>query len=139
MEQGVRKLRKRRKSLNRKRKGGGYPGYEYVICYMVKKNIMPIYPDGTWKPFAKVTREEAAKVFIKVFDPKATVPPAAISAYTDSNSDAVWILASDKIADTVAFKGPDSYFHPKKNLTTGRALFWIDNVKKNVPPAKWMK
>ncbi len=116
---------------------------ENAICMMVSKNIMGGYQDGTFKPFAYVNRAEAAKIFGAAFDQFGpTVPPSLNGYYADvKNADwfyqSVAWLVNAKVADIVS--SPKNNFFPAQNLSHGRALYWIANVKKNVPTSKWVK
>lgn len=116
---------------------------ENAICMMASKNIMKGYSDGTFKPFAFVSRAEATKVFAAAFDQLApTVPPSLNGLYVDvKNSDwfyqsVAWAVNA-KVADIVS--SPKNNFFPTQNLSHARALYWIANVKKNVPTSKWVK
>lgn len=116
---------------------------EVAICLMASKNIMASYEGGMFKPFGTVNRAEAAKIFQAAFDPEAkAAAPNPNGYYADvKNSDwfydSVAWLVNSKVADVVS--SPTNYFFPAEPLTHARALYWIKNVKKNVPTSKWVK
>ncbi len=116
---------------------------EIAICKLASKNIMGGYSDGTFKPFGYVNRAEAAKIFQAAFSPTFASPAGDSKAYYADVPNNSWFypyvawLVNAKVADIVS--SPTNYFYPATLLTHGRALYWINNVKKNVPKSKWDK
>lgn len=117
---------------------------ENAICMLVSKNILAGFSDSTFKPFNTVSRAEAAKIFQVAFDQTYTSQSGDSKAYyADVADNKVWFypsvawLVNAKVADIVS--APKNNFFPSQALTHARALYWIANVKKNVPTSKWVK
>lgn len=122
------------------KKPSSVTGYSFeYICAAVGKGIMPLDSNGNFNPYAYVNRAQAASYFHNAFDPlggvdfKVSNPP-----YKDTpivNYPYVVWLAYYKVGDII--QSPLNNFFPSTNLTIGRAFYWIENAKKNVPSSKW--
>lgn len=119
---------------------GQFTNVHNVICYLVAKGIMGTYSDGSFKPFAPVTRAEAAKIFGLAFDPLSPQSLPNPTIYADVKvsdwfySHVRWLVEA-KVADVAS--SPANKFNPGVLLTNGRAIYWMNNVKKNVAKSKW--
>lgn len=116
--------------------------YWTYVCYLNTKGVMQGYADGTFKPNQKVTRAEAAKIYVMAYDVTLDIGMGggpSVSPYADvSENDWYYQYVVDlvdyKIADIKGYVG--AKFYPKQFLTVGRAEYWAKNLVKAIEKAK---
>lgn len=117
--------------------------YVNYICYMYEKGFIKGNADGTFGLNKSISRAEAAKLFVAVFDKvkdpygliafggdesKLPAPYADVSNFQHWYFIFVYRAATLEIADVKAFVG--AKFYPATALTQGRAQYWNNNLKK---------
>ena len=93
---------------------------------MNSSSYMGGYPDGTFKPNNKLTREEASVVLNKVFELKTQ----GSNNFKDGNKISGW---SEDAVNTLVSKGyitgyPDGTFQPKKTITRAEVITIMDKM-----------
>ncbi|MFA7278191.1 MAG: S-layer homology domain-containing protein [Candidatus Gracilibacteria bacterium] len=112
-----------------------------AICYLTSKGVFAGFSNGTFKPTNSVTRAEAAKVFSFMFLNNAPAKNDP-QQYKDVTQNA-WYYScvnADAVAKILDIKGGNiANFMPLSSLSVGRAKYWVENAKKNVPSNLWLK
>ncbi|WP_136479686.1 S-layer homology domain-containing protein [Acetivibrio thermocellus] len=95
------------------------------------------YPDGTFRPNALITREEAAVILCRLTNRAPSSNTDSIE-FTDSDSISPWALGYVKrLVFSYIIKGyPDNTFRPKNPVTRAEAVVLVDNTRLSlmVPP-----
>jgi hypothetical protein len=95
------------------------------------------YPDGTFRPNALITREEAAVILCKLTNRDPSTNADNIE-FADSDSISPWAYGYVKrLVFSYIIKGyPDNTFRPKNPVTRAEAVVLVDNTRLSlmVPP-----
>lgn len=100
--------------------------YAGVVRVAAAAGYISGYPDGTMKPGANITRQEAAAILTKVA--YLTADAAAVSGFSDKASIPSWSAGFvGAVANTSLMVGyPDGSFQPGKNITRAEAVMALD-------------
>jgi len=101
--------------------------YRPIINAKAKKLITG-YPDGTFRPNAKITKQEAAVIIAKSLDNKNV----SELEYTDTDKIAPWAIDSVKLLQNAeVIKGnQNGEFSPKANITRAETIVMFSNARK---------
>ncbi|HPZ42770.1 MAG TPA: S-layer homology domain-containing protein [Bacillota bacterium] len=99
------------------------------VAYAKAAGYISGYPDGTFKPYNAITRQEAAVVIAKLLGltPESGI---AVEPFSDYISIDQWAMSS---VDAVAAHGimhgfPDKTFGPRKNITRAETVVILDRA-----------
>jgi len=101
--------------------------FKNSINFLIQKNIIRGYPDGTFRPLQSLTRAEAVKILLasKGFAPKKTI--FATPTFPDSTGwEMLWINEAHRRGMISGF--PDGTFRPHQKLTRAEAAKLISEV-----------
>lgn len=96
-----------------------------------ERNIISGYPDGTFRPSAKIRRDEITSVLVRALDLTAAGNMTDITqVFDDGENIPNWALESVQIAYNYnLIRGfPDGMFHPASNATRGETAVLIEKV-----------
>lgn len=101
------------------------------IDIAVTNGIVNGFPDGTFKPEAPITREEAS-VMISNYKQISDKDLDKLNTYKDSSEVSDWAQASvEGVLEQGYMSGyPDKTFGPKKNLTRAEAVVTLSRIAK---------
>lgn len=101
--------------------------YRDAILGAHAAGIIQGYGDGTVKPSATITRQEAAVMFARVLE--LDTDGAKPSAFLDSDAIAPWAKgAVNAMAAQGYIQGDDGYFHPNDGMTRAQAVTILDRI-----------
>ena len=101
------------------------------IDIAVTNGIVNGFPDGTFKPEAPITREQAS-VMISNYKQISDKDLDKLNTYKDSSEVSDWAQASvEGVLEQGYMSGyPDKTFGPKKNLTRAEAVVTLSRIAK---------
>ncbi|MBU7005975.1 S8 family serine peptidase [Phosphitispora fastidiosa] len=105
--------------------------YENVVARAAAAGYIAGYPDGTMKPEAPITRQEAAAIISRIQELPAN--PGAVLKFSDGADVSQWAKgAVGAVIEAAYMNGyPDGSFMPGKYVTRAEALAALDNVISN--------
>ncbi|HBV96255.1 MAG: hypothetical protein JL50_01755 [Peptococcaceae bacterium BICA1-7] len=106
--------------------------YPY-IKYLVNKNIISGYPDGTFRPVSGITRAETAAMLVKASGLAPTSPPAA--TFTDMGA-GHWAYGVVEAAAAAGLMNgyPDGSFRPDTEVTRAETAALLFNLTSSPLP-----
>ena len=101
--------------------------YTDAILGASAAGILQGYEDGTVKPKAAITRQEAAVMFARVLALDTQGAPSA--GYTDQNSIGFWALGAVNAMTAAGYlQGSGNLFRPQDSITRAEVVTILDNI-----------
>lgn len=96
------------------------------IAAAVKAEIVSGYPDGTFRPEAFITRQEAAAVLERLLKDKAS----DVTAFTDDDQITSWAKSAVQAISSAGIMNgyPDGTFRPQNPITRAETVVVLDRI-----------